>query len=78
MEQLSLLEGAVLYSAGYCGNCGPMKLYLQQMGVEHIVVEIDGEVEVDLPEDLKAIPALYVEGQQVGVGESIKTYVEGL
>jgi glutaredoxin len=78
MEQLSLLEGAVLYSASYCSNCGPMKLYLKQMGVEYSVVEIDGEVEIDLPEDLEAIPALYVDGQQAGVGESIKTYVEGL
>ena len=67
-----------LYSASFCSNCAPMKMWLTQRGVEFKVVDIDDEDAAVLDSyPIKALPTLVQGGKILGVGEQIKKYVMG-
>lgn len=69
----------VLYSAEWCPNCGPMKMWLETQEVQFDVIDIDNPPEdIETPLELRALPSLCLDGKVVAVGDMIRNHVEML
>ena len=70
----------VLASATWCRNCGPVKLMMNQMGINFQVLDVDSEDdEAQLPEGLRGIPALIEDGKVVATGQDgIRMFLNGV
>lgn len=65
-----------LYSASWCNNCTPMKLWLKQMAVDFEVVNIDDEDQDVLDSyPIKALPTLTDDVSVLAVGDNIKKFI---
>lgn len=65
-----------LYSASFCSNCGPMKLWLTQMAVDFEVIDIDDEDQDVLDSyPIKALPTLADDVNVLAVGDNIKKFI---
>lgn len=60
----------ILASAVWCSNCKPAKMALDTANIDYDVFDVDSEdAEANMPEGLRGIPALILEGKVVAQGQ---------